>query len=50
VLRDPAWTGNVEGRREWMLGEVASTLAHAAAAVHILSLLEVRITAVKATR
>lgn len=33
---DPEWTGNVAERRGWMLGEVSTTLAHAALAVHLL--------------
>jgi hypothetical protein len=49
-LHDPPWTGDVEERREWMLSEVAGRLAHAAAAVHVLSLLDVKITAVQVTR
>lgn len=47
---DPAWTGNVEERREWMLSEVSATLAHAALAVHLLDLLGVHVTPVQVTR
>ena len=44
------WTGNVEERREWMLGEVSGSLAHAALAVHLLDLLGVHVTPVQVTR
>lgn len=47
---EPPWSSGVEERREWMLGEVASRLAHAALAVHLLSLLEVEVTPVQVTR
>jgi hypothetical protein len=47
---EPPWTGAVNERREWMLGEAAAARAHAAAAVRILAVLEIRISAVQITR
>jgi hypothetical protein len=47
---DPAWTGDVAERREWMLGKAAAVLSHAAGAVRLLAVLEFRVTAVQITR
>ena len=47
---DPPWEGDVAARREWMLSETVHVLVHAAAAVHVLGLLGVRVTPVAISR
>lgn len=47
---EPPWSADVEQRREWMLGQITDQLSYAAEAVHLLSLLGVRVSAVQVTR
>jgi len=47
---NPAWSGDVTERREWMLGMASGHLAHAAGTVRMLAMLGIRITPVQVTR